>query len=498
MVNAVSTIQSESSGAQDISKPATEGVRYVIDIVGLSKSFKRRTRARGSGYTTLKSTLLSGIRSLFTTRTPPVNDETVTHAIKDLTLRIPKGASVGLIGRNGSGKSTFLKLVTGIYKPDVGSLSVAGRVSALIELGAGFHPDFTGRENLFLAGVMHGLTKSEIEARFDDIVDFAELRHVIDDPVRTYSSGMFMRLGFSIAIHTDPDVLLVDEVLAVGDAGFVAKCKDRIAELRKAGKTLVLVTHDLEAVERWCDEVIWLNAGEVKDRGYPRRVIDAYRQFIEKGEEAELFAKEEEGHISSTPVASEAPLPQEREETQEGQSPESLPLQPQRWGSREIEIVSVEVFGPDGSPKRVLHTDEAVKISFHYRINAPVHDVVFGIGINRSDGLVVSGTNTHIERVQLPELKREGVLTLHIARLGLLEGAFSLDCAVHREDGYPFDYHKDLVHFTVRSPYPRVGVAFPAIEWDLDGIPCSGVPHEDFEKTSGATSKDSDRKGNGS
>ncbi len=464
---------------EDITPRGTtsDGVHYVIDIVGLSKTFKRRTRARGSGYTTLKSTLLSAIRRVFASRPAPVSDETVTHAIKDLTLRIPKGASVGLIGRNGSGKSTFLKLVTGIYKPDVGSLHVAGRVSALIELGAGFHPDFTGRENLFLAGVMHGLTKSEIEDRFDEIVDFAELRHVIDDPVRTYSSGMFMRLGFSIAIHTDPDVLLVDEVLAVGDAGFVAKCKDRIAELRKAGKTLVLVTHDLDAVERWCDEVIWLNAGEVKERGYPRRVIDAYRQYIEKGEEAELFAKEGDAPQHSQLSLSGVGTTQATEINGEESSNESLaPSQPKRWGSREIEITEVEIYGAEGTPKRVLHTDDTAKISIHYRINSPVTDVVFGIGINRADGLVVSGTNSHIERVVLPALKTEGVLNLHIARLGLLEGAFSLDCAVHREDGYPFDYHKDLVHFTVRSPYPRVGVTFPSIQWDLDGTPCKSAP----------------------
>ncbi len=455
-------------------QPTSDGVHYVIDIVGLSKTFKRRTRARGNGYTTLKSTLLSGIRTLFSNRAPSSNDETVTHAIKDLTLRIPKGASVGLIGRNGSGKSTFLKLVTGIYKPDFGSLRVAGRVSALIELGAGFHPDFTGRENLFLAGVMHGLTKSEIEARFDDIVDFAELRHVIDDPVRTYSSGMFMRLGFSIAIHTDPDVLLVDEVLAVGDAGFVAKCKDRIAELRKAGKTLVLVTHDLEAVERWCDEVIWLNAGEVKERGYPRRVIDAYRQYIERGEEADLFAQEENASQNSDLLGSKNVNLHEYQSKSEALSTDpATPLQPKRWGSREIEITAVEIYGADGAPKRVLHTDDAAKISVYYRIHAPVKDVVFGVGINRADGLVVCGTNTHIERVLLPELKKEGVLTMYIARLGLLDGAFSLDCAVHREDGYPFDYHKDIVHFTVRSPYPRVGVAFPKIEWELDGTSCS-------------------------
>ena len=219
----------------DVQNESSGGVDYVVDIVGLSKSFQRKTRSKGS-YTTLKSSLLN----LFRFKQPSVTSEIpVTHAIKDLTMRIPRGSSIGLIGRNGSGKSTFLKLVTGIYKPTAGHVSVLGRVAALIGLGAGFHPDFTGRENLMLAGVMHGLSREQVLERLDDIVSFAELEDVIDDPVRTYSSGMFMRLGFSVAVHTDPDILLVDEVLAVGDAGFVAKCKDRIGELRKQGKTLI-------------------------------------------------------------------------------------------------------------------------------------------------------------------------------------------------------------------------------------------------------------------
>ena len=229
-------------------------VQYAIDIVGLEKSFKRQTLSRG-GYTTLKSSLFGLFRRAG--REQPA----VTRAVAGLTMRVPQGASIGVIGRNGSGKSTLLKLITGIYKPTKGRISVNGRVAALIELGAGFHPDFTGRENLMLAGIMMGLSRTEIESRFDEIVEFAGLRDVIDDPVRTYSSGMFMRLGFSVAVHTDPDVLLIDEVLAVGDAAFIRKCKERVSELRHSGKTLLLVSHDLEAVERWCDEVVWLHKG---------------------------------------------------------------------------------------------------------------------------------------------------------------------------------------------------------------------------------------------
>jgi lipopolysaccharide transport system ATP-binding protein len=441
-----SAIRTETAGdAEHGASPS-----YVVDIVSLGKSFRRHTRGR-KGYTTLKSSLLglfrrSGARS-------SIESENITHAIKDLTLRIPKGSSVGLIGRNGSGKSTFLKLITGIYKPDHGKIAVHGRVSALIELGAGFHPDFTGRENLMLAGVMHGLSREQILKRFDEIVRFAELEHVIDDPVRTYSSGMFMRLGFSIAIHTDPDILLVDEVLAVGDAGFVAKCKDRIAELRRQGKTLVLVTHDLDAVERWCDEVVWLNNGEVKDRGYPRRVIDAYRQFIERGEEVEILRDEAAHKQAAVPKSAEA-------------------SQPARWGSREVEITAVELCEKEGEPKRVFHPDDPMRIRISYVIHAPQAEIVFGIGINRADGLVVFGTNTQIERITLPPLTSAGSVECVVERVGLLAGAYSLDVAVHRNDGYPYDFHKDTLHFSVRSDKNQAGVSCPPHRWLVNGGEC--------------------------
>ena len=432
--------------------PESRPVEYVIDIVKLCKTFNRRGRTQ-NGYTTLKAKLVS----LFSSKRPieaPV-DAPRAFGIEDLTLRIPKGASVGLIGRNGSGKSTFLKLVTGIYKPTSGAVWVKGRVAALIELGAGFHPDFTGRENMMLAGIMHGLTREEVLASFDEIVDFAELRHVIDEPVRTYSSGMFMRLGFSIAIHTDPDILLVDEVLAVGDAGFVAKCKDKIAELRKAGKTLVLVTHDLDAVERWCDEVIWLHQGEVKDRGFPRRVIDAYRHFVEKQEQDEIL--EHEHHAQEAAVVEQAVDAQ---------------AQSVRWGSREIEITQVETVSDDGAEKRVFHPDDSMSIKIHYRVHSPQAEVVFGMGFSRVDGLSVFGTNTDIDRVTLPALAGEGVVECVVQRLGLVEGGYNLDVAVHRADGYPFDYHKDALHFSVRSDRKEVGVVSPPHAWHVNGKRC--------------------------
>lgn len=430
-------------------------VAYALDIVGLSKSFTRR--ATGGGYSSLKSSLVQAVQSLLGRNNKPVAiDKTaVTHAVKDLTIRIPRGASVGLIGRNGSGKSTFLKLLTGIYKPDAGVIRRNGRIAALIELGAGFHPDFTGRENIVLGGVMHGLTRKEIAARADEIIKFAELEHVIDEPVRTYSSGMFMRLGFSLAVHTDPDVLLVDEVLAVGDAGFVKKCKEKIASLRAAGTTLVLVTHDLEAVERWCDEVIWLNRGEVLSRGDPRRVIDEYRQFLEKGESDQI--EEHQQQVVEVAVAGE----------QQSSEPERA-----RWGSREIEILqtTVTIVAPDGNEKRgsVAHPEDGARIAVEYVCNEPTDDVVFGIALRRNDGLMVLGTNTDIERVEVPTQVRRGAVVFEIASLRLLSAVYAIDVAVHRKDGYPFDYHKGAAAFSINSAVNYVGSFVPEHRWRFE------------------------------
>src|SRR5690606_17123173 len=210
----------------------------------------------GRQFATLKSALLSGdlVRKL--------RPEETFQALSDVSFDVPAGQTLGVIGRNGSGKSTALKLVAGITKPTTGPVVVKGRVSALIELGAGFHPEISGRENVFINGVMLGMSKREIQRRFDEIVDFAELRDFIDAPVKTYSSGMYMRLGFAVAIHVDPEVLLVDEVLAVGDQGFTLKCLDKFAEFRRRNKTILLVTHTLDLVERFCYQALWLDKGQ--------------------------------------------------------------------------------------------------------------------------------------------------------------------------------------------------------------------------------------------
>src|SRR4030095_4127216 len=250
-----------------------------IELANVSKIYRRYG---GRQFSTLKSALLQ--RSILRDLQP----SEVFPALTDVSFTVPRGAAYGIIGRNGSGKSTALKLVAGITKPTSGSVRVDGRVSALIELGAGFHPEISGRENVYINGIMLGLSKREVQERFDEIVDFAEIREFIDAPVKTYSSGMYMRLGFAVAIHVDPDILLVDEVLAVGDEGFTHKCLDKFAEFKRRGKTILLVTHSLNLVERFCDEALWLDGGRVRGAGDPKRVVSAYLTDVEKSEEKEL------------------------------------------------------------------------------------------------------------------------------------------------------------------------------------------------------------------
>src|ERR1700752_3072516 len=265
-----------------------------IELVDVSKVYRRYS---GRQFATLKSALLQ--RSILRELQP---SETFA-ALTGVSLAVPKGSTFGVIGRNGSGKSTALKVVAGITKPTSGTVQVHGRISALIELGAGFHPEISGRENVYINGIMLGLTKREIARRFDDIVEFAELREFIDAPVKTYSSGMYMRLGFAVAIHVEPDVLLVDEVLAVGDEGFPPKCLDKFGELKGRGKTIFLVAHSLGLVERFCDEAVWLDTGIKKAEGDPQRVIGSYVTDVARQEEEQLAAGDAKAQEAATTVS---------------------------------------------------------------------------------------------------------------------------------------------------------------------------------------------------
>ncbi|MBK5295994.1 MAG: ABC transporter ATP-binding protein [Vicinamibacteria bacterium] len=425
------------------------------DVTKVYRKFAHRKQ-----FATIKSALLSGslVRDL--------RPEETFAALKGISFQVPAGCTYGIIGRNGSGKSTMLKCVAGISRPTTGSVTVTGRVSALIELGAGFHPEISGRENVFINGIMLGLTRKEIARRFDEIVEFAELEDFIDAPVKTYSSGMYMRLGFAVAIHVNPDVLLIDEVLAVGDEGFTHKCLDKFGEFRRRGKTVLLVTHSLALVERFCDEALWIDGGLAGAHGDPRRVVGAYITDVEKREERALAAADAtaQEHAASEPVdqpaisdpVAAAGAPDDGFKASEG-----------RWGSRDVEITGVSLIGEDGQPGHVFHSGEVVTIELSVTAKHPVTDFAFGIGLFSADGICCYGTNTDIADLKSVELTGRGTARFVIESLDLVEGTYKLDAAVHKRDGFAYDYHRQLYTFRVKSRTKDVGIYRPRHRWEF-------------------------------
>lgn len=401
-----------------------------VVLEGVSKSFRISRRRPGTG--TLKSEIVDWLRGRRGAAWTNV------AAIRAVSLAVGRGETLGLIGRNGSGKSTLLRLIAGIHRPDAGSVSVEGRVSTLIELGAGFHPEITGRENVVINGMILGLTRRQILDRYDAIVRFAELEPFMDAPVRTYSSGMYARLGFSVAVHVDPEILLVDEVLAVGDEAFLHKCKRKFDELRAAGKTIVLVTHDLTTVEQWCDRAAWLESGRLEAAGGSSKVVEAYRAFMSD--------REREGA-------------REPGETPSGGG--------RRWGDRQIEITRVEILDREGKARLRFETGEAMRVVVSYRAPRRVEDIVFGVGLLRSDGLWCFGTNTAVEGFRLDPVSGEGSWEVSFPSLDLVEGRYTVDVAAHDRSGYAYDYHAGLHPFEVWSSKRWVGVFRPSADWKL-------------------------------
>jgi ABC-2 type transport system ATP-binding protein/lipopolysaccharide transport system ATP-binding protein len=411
-----------------------------IDVEEVSRIYQKYSARHR--FQTFKSAIVRG--DVFKALKP---DELVT-ALDEVSFKVREGTTFGIIGENGSGKSTLLKIVAGIAKPTSGRVTVQGKVSALIELGAGFHPEITGRENVYINGIMLGLSKKEIHRKFDEIVKFAELEEFIDAPVKTYSSGMYMRLGFSIAINVNPDILLVDEVLAVGDASFVPKCLDRIDDFRRRRKTILFVSHDLSTVEKICDRVVWLKEGRIQSAGEPKRVIDAYLQdIVEKQEED--FEKRQ--------------WRVDPEKGQEGQEER----RENRWGKREVEITKVRLKGRDDKEKHVFSPHEEMTVEMDVKASRKIQDFVFGLGIFNSQGICCYGTNTHLEEFEPVSIQGAGKVVFRIEALNLVNGTYYLDVAVHKRDGYPYDYHRNLYSFLVSSLYKDEGIVRPKHSWSF-------------------------------
>ncbi len=407
-------------------------------------------------FLTLKSAIVN--RTLFADLT----EAEKFQALKGISFDVKDGETISIIGENGSGKSTLLKLLAGISKPTAGEIITNGRISALIELGAGFHPEISGRENIFINGIILGLTKKKIEEKLEDIIKFAELEEFIDNPVKSYSSGMYMRLGFSIAINVDPDILLIDEVLAVGDASFVPKCLDKINEFKRKGKTIIFVSHDLTTVERISDRVIWIKEGEIHKQGYPKEVVDAYLEFIGKKDSEKAITKH----------AEEVEKSQDESDEVQGETPETKEEETgikvaRRWGGKEVTIEDVKMIDKKGKEKYIYESNEPFSIRLKIKSEEPQDDFVFGIGIFNPEGTLCYGTNTDIEDFKAGHFQGEGTVTIDIPDANLVNGSYFLDVAVHKREGYPFDYHHFLYTFKITSKYRDFGITRLKTQWNF-------------------------------
>ena len=388
-----------------------------IVVDGVSKRFRLYKERNQS----LKAALMRGRRAAY--------EE--FWALKDVSFEIPEGITFGLIGENGSGKSTLLKTIARILRPDAGDVRTRGSLAALLELGSGFHPELSGRENVYLNGSILGMSKKEIDGRFDAIVDFAGIEQFIDQPVKNYSSGMYVRLGFSVAINVDPEILLVDEVLAVGDAAFQEKCLEKFAEFRRAGKTVVVVSHAMGSLRTYCDEAAWLEHGKLVKVGPATGIVDEYV---------------DEGHV-------------DREETTEAKS---------RWGSGEGRLTKVEILGPDGRPSTRLRTGDAATVRLAYETSEPIDKPVFGLAIENLEGVYVWAHHSRDGGFVPDQISGSGTIDLQIPRLMLQPGTFDvLASLVDYTTTHTYDFLRHCYRFDVEAGSPRESGGIVALggEW---------------------------------
>ena len=389
-----------------------------IEARNLGKSY----RVRGVGAPTLFGTLASSFR----------RQKTETFwALKDVSFEIPRGKTVGVIGPNGSGKSSLLGLVAGTITPSTGRVTAEGRISSLLELGAGFHPDLSGRENVFLNAAILGIPREDIRKRFDPIVEFAGLKDFIDMPVKHYSSGMYVRLGFSVAVEMNPDILLIDEVLAVGDIAFQLRCLDRIRDFQKKGKTLLFVSHALQTVEEFCDEAFLIHHGQLVARGHPGDVILSYiKRYM--GEGGYLYTQE--------------------------------------YGTREAEFTDVRLLDETGREPATFVTGKPMVVEIAYRAKKRVENPVFGFSVKTGNGFYVYGSNTQIAKYAVPAIEGEGRIRLRLDPLTLMQGNFFLSLSIHSWD-HAMQYHRreDWYPFAVRNPTEAPGIFQLQSSWEKAG-----------------------------
>lgn len=414
-----------------------------IEVKGITKKFRVYP---DKGHTLKEKTLFRKRRSY------------EEHVVLDgISFDVKKGEAVGLIGHNGCGKSTTLKLLTKIMYPDNGTIEMCGRVSSLIELGAGFHPDMSGRENIYINASIFGLTKKEIDSRLENIISFSELEEYIDHPVRTYSSGMYMRLAFAVAINVDADILLIDEILAVGDASFQAKCFHKMREIKASGTTIVIVSHSLGQIEEICDRSIWIEKGKIRKEGNPREVGRRYTEFM--------------SGYTLCPAKQE---PAEVQETDDGrqQTNGQQPFAPEPDDQTPIRIRRIRLTDEHGVEKNSFLTGEPAVLECQYEVrkieNVPVEKVSVELVVLRNDGLECYETNTFREGIALMDLSESGTFYCQIRNLNLITGEYWIEMAVRKPDAFAYDYKEKAVTFTMSSADRERGIAKLEHVWKFD------------------------------
>ncbi len=355
-------------------------------------------------------------------------------ALKDVSFEVAHGSTLGIIGSNGSGKTTMLKCLTGIYTPEKGSIKIDGKLAALLELGAGFHPELTGSENIFLNGAILGMSKRDIQTKFSSIVEFAGLEKFIDTPVKNFSSGMVVRLGFSIASHVEPKILLIDEILSVGDQDFQRKSSEKIEEFRREGRTIVVVSHNLGLVQQLCKEVIWLDKGQVRQVGPAADVIAAYTGG---------------SYVNQT----------EKDENSRN-----------RWGTGDARINSIELLNPNGTQAQVLESSAALQVRLQLSAHAKLESPILRVAITRLNGDVIWATSTQRGTNTMRVLDGAATATLSIDSIHLLEGTYYLSASITDSTGTnEFDHCENWVRFNVhKSNVFDEGIVAINSNWNLE------------------------------
>ena len=369
------------------------------------------------------------------------------YALRDISFDVKEGESVGIIGTNGSGKSTILKIITGVLNQTSGELQVKGKISALLELGAGFNLEYTGMENIYLNGTMMGYTKEEIENKLDNIINFADIGEFINQPVKTYSSGMFVRLAFAVAINIDPEILIVDEALSVGDVFFQAKCYKKFQEFRVMGKTIIFVSHDLKSVSKYCDKVILLNKGIFIEEGNPKKVIDTYKKILVNQFDKEIKnEKEKEKNVESKVL---------------WKSKMNLNSNKLEYGNKDAEIIDFGILDENNILTNTVNKNESFRIKMKVRFNKKIQEPIFAFTIKDIKGNEITGTNTMIEEVYFKNPERNDVVEVEFEQMMNLQGGeylLSLGCTGFKDGDFTV-YHRlyDVCSISVVSSKDSVG-----------------------------------------